>query len=457
MNKIFSFVLLGVIFTNYSMAQNAVSNFDWFNTGNNIITPTTYNNSTATGNYTQSSQSIKVNQSNQLPIPQNVLIEINNLRLKYNFNQSQVNALNQIARSYQYIINNTPRNTQDAFVLSARDVAAINCASSRISDQGIDDSINRIELASLDTEQKRNSYFIYSNLLGEDSSNPQIIDSCEDEFSPTPNPDNTFQINLNGIIPDQNITSKCLILTRFMEFGSRDSQVFPLQNFLMENGYLEMYPTGFFGRNTEFAVKEWQKRHNVDVRGWVGPNTRGSIAGVTCKNQASFEKAFKGEAVKKSIVPTIKKVTTNTTEQQIKEERTVIIPNTNSEAVNFNTNTFTNTVSSNNLSSSGSTFFLKRSPINTLYFTYKANTSLDDVYTCISKKGDSRCDSSNNFIKVKQKYEPGNMDMINNNTRWIFNVYYSPEVWGSEGGNIYIRNGLGNISEVYSVKVANTL
>jgi peptidoglycan hydrolase-like protein with peptidoglycan-binding domain len=237
-----------------------------------------------------------------------------------------------------------------------------------------------------------------------------------------------------------------------MEFGSRDSQVFPLQNFLMENGYLEMYPTGFFGRNTEFAVKEWQKRHGIDVRGWVGPNTRGSIAGLTCKTQAAYDKAFKGEIVKKYVAPA-KKVLSKTPVSQ--PTKTIVIETTTED--NFKPVTFSNTNSGNNLSSLGATFFTKRSPVNTLYFTYKANTTLDDVYMCVSKNGSNKCETSGNFVEVKQKYEPGSIDTINNNTKWIFNVYYNPDTWGTEGGNIYIRNGIGNISEVYSVKVANTL
>ncbi len=456
MNKKFLPIILALSLASISFAQTTNSAFDWFsNTSSNqntiqntIVIPGT--------------QNTNLSRVNQIQIPQNVLTEINSLKTKYIFNQAQINSLNQIARSYQHILNTPIRNKTEAFTLNVRDVAATNCASSRILGQAMEESVNRIELASLDDLQKRNTYENYSNFLDENTPNTEIIDSCEDEFSENNNREavetgaesDNFKINLNGVVSDKNILSKCLTLTHFMEFGSKDSEVFPLQNFLMENGYLEMYPTGFFGRNTEFAVKEWQKRHGVDVRGWVGPNTRGSIAGLTCKNQAAYDKAFKGETVRKYTVA--KKVLAKTTINQ--PVKTIIIETTTTSAVEeFKPSTFTNQVNTNNLSSLGATFFTRRNPVNTLYFTYKANTERDDVYTCISKAGENKCESSSNFTKVKQKYEPGNIDTINNNTKWIFNVYYNPNTWGNDGGNIYIRNGLGNISEVYSIKVANTL
>ncbi len=468
MNKKFLSIFLALCFINSSLAQTTNSAFDWFSntysnqssTQNTIVIPNTQNNlsnNISTNVAVINTQNIS---SNQIQIPQNVLTEIDNLKAKYSLNQAQVNSLNQVARSYQYLFNNPPQTITQAQIFNKRDISATDCVSSRIVGQAMDESINKIELASIDTAQKNTIYQRYSSLLDENNLETPIAESitgCEDEFSQnTTNQNTNFQINLNGVILDQNITSKCITLTHFMEFGSRDSQVFPLQNFLMENGYLEMYPTGFFGRNTEFAVKEWQKRHNIDIKGWAGPSTRGSIAGLTCKTQAAYEKAFKGEAVKKYVA--VKKVLAKTPIDQPVKIKTIIIATTTTSVVDeFKTSTFTSLVSTNNLSSLGATFFTKRSPVNTLYFTYKANTALDDIYTCISKNGNNKCESSSNFTKVKQKYEPGNIDMINNTTKWIFNVYYNSDVWGTDGGNIYIRNGLGNISEVYSVKVANTL
>lgn len=465
MNKIFLFTQVIFLITSFSFAQTVSSSFDWFNpafsttanstaigSGNQVVIPTTNNLPTTNSINTNNSVSAQ-----QIQLPQNLLDVINGLRVKYNFNQAQVSSLNQVARSYQYLFLNPPLSSLDAFNINLRDVASTNCASSRINGQGFDEAISKIENASLDTQSKVNIYDSYTNYLQENNNFPEITISCEDEYVGNSNQGNTnqsstFQVNLNGVISDQNIVSKCLILTHFMEFGSRDAQVFPLQNFLMENGYLEMYPTGFFGRNTEFAVKEWQKRHSIDIRGWVGPNTRGSIAGLTCKTKESYLKAFNGELVKNYVSP-VKKVLAKTPLSQ--PVKTILIATTTQDS--FKPVTFSNTNSGNNLSSLGATFFTKRNPVNTLYFTYKANTTLDDVYMCTSKVGNNKCENSSNFIRVKQKYEPGNIDTINNNTKWIFNIYYNPDTWGTEGGNIYIRNGIGNISEVYSVKVSDSL
>jgi peptidoglycan hydrolase-like protein with peptidoglycan-binding domain len=470
MNKIILTTLISSALLSFSFAQSTVSNFDWFNPSFSNTANTTVN---LTGNQsgtqviipnTNNVQTVN-NQNNnistqQVQIPQNVLVAIDAVKVKYNLNQAQVTALNQVARSYQYTLITSPQTQPQAQISNVRDLAATDCLSSRLTGQAVDDAVNKIELASLDTTQKSIIYNRYISLLDENALQVPTFSSsasCEDEYvggsnQGSTNQNSTFQVNLNGVISDQNIASECLILTHFMEFGSRDSQVFPLQNFLMENGYLEMYPTGFFGRNTEFAVKEWQKRHGIDVRGWVGPNTRGSIAGLTCKTQAAYDKAFKGEIVKKYVAPA-KKVLSKTPVSQ--PTKTIVIETTTED--NFKPVTFSNTNSGNNLSSLGATFFTKRSPVNTLYFTYKANTTLDDVYMCVSKNGSNKCETSGNFVEVKQKYEPGSIDTINNNTKWIFNVYYNPDTWGTEGGNIYIRNGIGNISEVYSVKVANTL
>ncbi len=388
-----------------------------------------------------------------IQIPQNVVNTVTALQSKYSFNQAQTTSLNQVARSYQYIFKNPPTNKSYAYSLSIRDVAATNCASSRILGSALDDSVNQIENASIDSAEKRSIYDAYTNFLDENTPNPVILDSCEDGLTSTPvtnTQNNNFVINLNGVIPDSNISSGCVILTHFMEFGSRDSQVLPLQNFLMQNGYLEMYPTGFFGRNTEFAVKEWQKRHDVDVKGWAGPSTRGTIAGVSCKSQAAFDKAFKGA----SIVVT-KKVLAKTPIIQNKTVKTVVIATTTEEK-SYVTQFVKNVSSVSNLSSTSGTFYLQRNPINTLYFTYKANANTDDIFMCFEKVSDGRCQNAENFDKLKASHEPGSIEVINNNTKWIIIISKNEDTYGVDGGKFYLRNGIGNISEVYTIKVSDS-
>lgn len=397
-----------------------------------------------------------VTQTTLIQIPQNVVNTINTLQAKYTFNQAQISSLNQIARSYQYIFKNPPTNKSYAYSLSVRDVASTNCASSRILGSALDDSVYQIENASIDSAEKRGVYDLYTNFLDENTPNPAVLDSCEDGLSANASTGNTstqnnFVINLNGVIPDSEILGGCLILTRFMEFGSRDSQVLPLQNFLMQNGYLEMYPTGFFGRNTEFAIKEWQKRHDVDVRGWAGPNTRGTIAGVSCKSQEAFDKAFKGV----SAVVT-KKVLAKTPITQNKTVKTVVIATTTEEK-SYVAQFINNVQNFNNLSSTSGTFYLQRDPVNTLYFTYKANANLDDVFMCYEKISNGKCQNVENFDKLKARHEPGSIEVINNNTKWIIVISKNDATYGTDGGKFYLRNGIGNISEVYTVKVSDSI
>jgi hypothetical protein len=273
-----------------------------------------------------------------------------------------------------------------------------------------------------------------------------------------------------GIISDTEIRSSCLMLTHFMEFGSKSPQVLQLQNFLMENGYMEMYPTGFYGRNTEAAIREWQKRHVIDIRGYVGPSTRGSIANTTCKNQDAVNRAVKGAVYKPYTAPkkvATKKVATSDkggyAQSGIKNNtNTKITISTTTEIVSYvatSTTSFSsgNTSQTTSLSSVSGTFFLKRNPINTLYFSYKANTSRDDVFMCIEKNNISKCSDSTNFSIVKQIYEPGNMDIINNGDRWIYNIYYSSNNFGDQGAKIYFRNGISSVSEVYTIKTSISL
>ena len=461
------FIFLNALIFSYVFNFAQAQNYDWFvspfNTNSNkneVVIPQTtsniVNNNTGNNNYS----SLNSNTNSQIQIPQNVVSVINAVAVRYSLNQSQVAALTQIARSYQYIFQNPPISRSNAYSLSVRDVAAINCASSRINGIALDYATEQIENASIDNQSKKNSYDSYTNFLDENTPNPQIVEACEDEYNSnntnnnsnnnTNNNTSNFNnnnlvINLNGVVADANINSACVILTHFMKFGSKGSQVWPLQNFLMQNGYLEMYPTGFFGRNTEFAVKEWQKRHGLEIKGWTGPNTRGTIAGASCKTQNAYNRAYKGvtyvDSAMKQVLAKIPIIKSENKDNQfsIDNEKEIPIKNTN------------------NLSLSSGTFFLKRNPVNLLYFTYKANTSADDVYICTSKDGESRCESSGNFEKVKQKYDNRNIDIINNNTKWIFNVYYNTDNFTANGGKIFIRNGIGNISEVYAVKVADSL
>lgn len=63
-------------------------------------------------------------------------------------------------------------------------------------------------------------------------------------------------------------------LTKYLNFGSRGSEVMALQNMLIKRGYLRAQATGYFGSLTFKAVKDFQAAHNIAAIGLVGPRTR---------------------------------------------------------------------------------------------------------------------------------------------------------------------------------------
>jgi len=86
------------------------------------------------------------------------------------------------------------------------------------------------------------------------------------------------------VLPTPKVT--CLSLTRSMGVGARDTstegEVTALQMFLATKGYLASEPTGYFGSLTKKAVVDFQKAHDVDPLGLVGPSTRATLKKVSC-------------------------------------------------------------------------------------------------------------------------------------------------------------------------------
>jgi peptidoglycan hydrolase-like protein with peptidoglycan-binding domain len=497
MNKIVKYLSLASIFFAFlNMEAYAELSSNWFITNNwgsatstNVTNTTTIQsgtNSTTTGVIniaTTTSTSLQnTNQSNTqnitLPVYMNVSANVQNsisiLKQKYNLNNSQISSLTQIARSYQYVLYNKPDTKERSNIANIRDVAATNCAESRLPEVILDDVVSQIEIASLDTQAKKSVYQNYINFIDDNSSYQNTLQACEDEFSNTnvinisDTNNQNYNSNYPGIVSDLNIKSPCLVLTSFMEYKSKSAQVSLLQNFLMENGYLEMYPTGFFGRNTEAAIKEWQNRHGISALGWTGPSTRGSIAQITCKDQSSVNRAVKGEVYKAPIVKKailVKKTIAKVSDKggYVEVKKPTVIVATSTTIITSTTTVIEETVTPvitqtlNNMSSRGGTFYTKRNPVNTLYFSYKANVIRDEVFICIEKTGQISCGDNNNYVLLREKYEPGNIDSISNGDRWIFNLYYNANLWSNTGGKIYLKNGISSISEAYTIKVVDSL
>ncbi len=79
---------------------------------------------------------------------------------------------------------------------------------------------------------------------------------------------------------------QCVVITRNMSVGSTDrktgNSVTVLQNFLHTEGFFPNAPTGYFGRVTSAAVKNFQAQEKLPKLGIVGPLTRAAIIRVSC-------------------------------------------------------------------------------------------------------------------------------------------------------------------------------
>ena len=66
----------------------------------------------------------------------------------------------------------------------------------------------------------------------------------------------------------------CYLLTRDLRSGAAGDDVRGLQEFLYENKFLTVQPTGYFGEMTANAVKRWQANEGVSAVGAFGPMSR---------------------------------------------------------------------------------------------------------------------------------------------------------------------------------------
>lgn len=69
----------------------------------------------------------------------------------------------------------------------------------------------------------------------------------------------------------------CTVLARNLAAGAHGDDVRSLQEFLYENKFLTVQPTGYFGALTADAVKRWQAQEGVSAIGSFGPLSRERI------------------------------------------------------------------------------------------------------------------------------------------------------------------------------------
>lgn len=460
MNRI-KILTLGVItFLSPLVFADVTSNNWWDNSASstNYYIATTTSPTVTTQSQISSPYSLPLSEdSNSNFIRDDVDSVMGGLTSQYQFNAAQKSSLEQIARSYQYVLSIAPNTSSDAYNASLRDVASTNCATSRIPPNLMDLVVSRIESVSLNTTERQNIYNRYISLLSESEAGASTNVVCEDQYSSS-NTNSNANTNTGSVISGAKANLPCLVLTRFMEFGSSGEQVTKLGTFLAVSGYMSVWPTGYFGPNTTQSVKDFQNKYGIDSRyGWVGPSTRAKIAEITCGGDpnaiAAAKKGYVGSSV---IIPNTS--STNTNSNSSSNSTTVNIPKTTTTIQSPITTTpqtpvYTSTAETLLLSSSSGTFDLSQNPVNSLYFTVKTNTQSEGLYVCMEKTGAYTCQSSSGYNLVSSKYDPTNFDSIANNDRWIFNVYYNSNIWGETGGKIYFKKGINGIVNTYNVLV----
>lgn len=82
--------------------------------------------------------------------------------------------------------------------------------------------------------------------------------------------------------------------TKYLGMGSRGSEVYTLQNLLIQSGYLKVSATGYFGVLTLKAVKEFQRANNIVPVGFVGPVTRAALNSLSVISVGAGAEVFEG-------------------------------------------------------------------------------------------------------------------------------------------------------------------
>ena len=88
------------------------------------------------------------------------------------------------------------------------------------------------------------------------------------------------QLQNTNASPNTSASNDCDVnkMTRVLTIGSRGKDVLCLQEYLIEEGYLEVSATSYFGSATRAAVQNWQRDNGVSAVGTFGPASRAVYA-----------------------------------------------------------------------------------------------------------------------------------------------------------------------------------
>ena len=89
------------------------------------------------------------------------------------------------------------------------------------------------------------------------------------------------------------------VISKNLKYGQRDGEVYELQDFLVDRGFLTSNSTGFFGLLTLKAVKDYQKSNGIDPTGYVGVLTRQKI---NSEISALIEESRKAELEEAKVI-----------------------------------------------------------------------------------------------------------------------------------------------------------
>lgn len=93
-----------------------------------------------------------------------------------------------------------------------------------------------------------------------------------------------FIVLFSAMIGINNVSASvvCIRLNNILSYGMNGSEVYSLQKYLGEMGYLKPVANGHFGVGTRDALKKFQKDNGITMTGQTGPITRSLIQKLSC-------------------------------------------------------------------------------------------------------------------------------------------------------------------------------
>jgi peptidoglycan hydrolase-like protein with peptidoglycan-binding domain len=76
-------------------------------------------------------------------------------------------------------------------------------------------------------------------------------------------------------------------ITNTLQIGSSGAEVYTLQQMLLDFGFLNVAPNGYFGSKTASAVRAFQRDNGIRTTGIVGPATRDAVNEGLCDNSTT--------------------------------------------------------------------------------------------------------------------------------------------------------------------------